>query len=169
MVKLYDVIHCSQVLLVSLEAVSGNLLCQLGALSAEQTRKATILQGHWPLKLLQRAQHAHAPVLAATCPPACMRDDARPVGVVLCLMNCMRAILAGPHANAAFLGLASALGVLVRLDAIIVRNSQLLPAFAAFRRYAALLLWLCLHDTGHLPPASTALIVPLRTIGSRSI
>ena len=38
--------HPMQMLLVSLEAVAGNLLGQLGALSAEQTRKATILQGH---------------------------------------------------------------------------------------------------------------------------
>ena len=35
----------SQALLDRLEPAAGNLLGQLGALSAEQTRKATILQG----------------------------------------------------------------------------------------------------------------------------
>ena len=35
----------SQGVLDHLEAAAGNLLGQMGALSAEQTRKATILQG----------------------------------------------------------------------------------------------------------------------------
>ena len=46
---------------MNLDAVAGNLLCQLGALSAEQTRKATILQGHWPLQLCSAvSMHTHA-------------------------------------------------------------------------------------------------------------
>ena len=67
-------------------------------------------------------------------------------------------LLAGPHAAAAFLGLASALGVLVRLDAIVARNGQLLPALAMFRRCAALEAPSCAclpQDIRHLPHPHT--------------
>ncbi|CAL8470925.1 g10467 [Coccomyxa elongata] len=73
-----------QALLEQLEGVTVNLLAQLGALCAEQLRKATILQG--------------------------------------------------THATIAFLGLATSLGTMLRLDCIVTRNTHLVPAFAMLRR-----------------------------------
>ena len=52
-----------------LEAVTGNLLCQLGALSAEQTRKATILQGAEAsiCYMLASASDPHMHAIHGTC------------------------------------------------------------------------------------------------------
>ncbi len=119
-----------QVYLERLEAVTGNLLCQLGALSAEQTRKATILQGPAPDPSTGYAVLGH-PSLRMH---ACMHPWPEP-SVTRKGHACGHA---GPHAAAAFMGLASALGVLLRLDAIIARNGQLLSALAMFRRQACI-------------------------------
>ena len=110
---------CSQGLLDRLEAAAGNLLGQLGALSAEQTRKATILQG-----FSKNPVHTFGTIsLPVISPSSC--NSAKTVSALYS---------AGAHAVAAFMGLASALGTLVRLDAIAARNRHLLPAIAAYRR-----------------------------------
>ena len=107
-----------------LEAIAMNLLTQLGALCAKQTRKATILQGNCPRSDEQLA-------LSSAETVASWRAMIMLPAMTLC--QCYASFVTGRHANSAFVALAGALGVLIRLDAILARNTSFATAFAACR------------------------------------
>ena len=114
-----------------------NLLTQLGALCAKQTRKATILQGNCPPSGEQLA-------LSSAETEASWRAVSMLAAMTLCQFY-----LTGRHANSAFVALAGALGVLIRLDAILARNTSFATAFAACRWCDILRPW-GLAGAGHI-------------------